>query len=316
MNTLLDIAKMNGSDAVVGLIDETTKLHPEITSVAARTIRGLMYKTLVRTGLPTAGFRNAGEGATPSNSVYENRLVETYILNPMWQCDRAVADKHEDGAEAFIALEGEGMVEAAFQTLARQFYYGAANGGDAKGHPGLIDAYDSTNMVVDAGGTTANTGSSVWLVKTDVKNVQWVYGADGSLDLSDVTTQRVADPNNANKYLTMYLQELLAYPGLQVGSIRGVCRIKKLTADVGHTLTDAVLAQAIAKFQAGIRPDLILMGRRSRSQLQQSRTVTLFGNSSGKPDGGNATVAPTPTEYEGIPIKATDAILDTESLTL
>ncbi len=315
MNTLLDIAKMNGSDAVVGLIDETTKLHPEIRSVSARTIKGMQYKTLVRTGLPTASFRNAGEGATPSNSIYENRLVETYILNPMWQVDKAVADKHVDGHEAMIALEDEGMVEAAFQTLGKQFYYGTGTG-DAKGHPGLIDAYDSTNMVVDAGGTTASTGSSVWLIKTDAKNVQWVYGANGSLDLSDVTTQRVVDPNTSTKYLTMYLQELLAYPGLQVGSIRGVCRIKKLTADSGKGLTDALLAQAIAKFQVGIRPDLILMSRRSRAQLQQSRTVVLQGGGAGNANGGSMTIAPTPTEYEGIPIQATDSIVDTESLTL
>jgi len=34
------IAKANGSDAVVGLIDETTKVHPELRIGAARTIRG------------------------------------------------------------------------------------------------------------------------------------------------------------------------------------------------------------------------------------------------------------------------------------
>jgi len=171
-------------------------------------------------------------------------------------------------------------------------------------------------MVVDAGGTTASTGSSVWLIKTDTKNVQWVWGADGALELSDVTTQRVPDPNNAAKYLTMYLQEILAYPGLQVGSIRGVCRIKKLTADSGKGLTDAWLAQAIALFQAGIRPDLILMSRRSRSQLQQSRTVVLQGGGAGNAKGDSMALAPTPTSYEGIPIEATDAILNTESLTL
>ena len=264
----------------------------------------------------TAGFRNANEGATPSNSAYENRLVETFILNPMWQVDKAIADGHEDGAETMIALEGEGMVEAAFQTLGKQFYYGRTANGDAKGHPGLLQSYDSTNMVVDAGGTTDNVASSVWLIKTDIKNVQWVFGNQGELALSDVTTQRVADANNAGKYLTMYLQELLAYPGLQVGSIRGICRIKKLTTDSGKGLTDSLLADAISKFQAGLRPDLILMSRRTRAQLQKSRTVTLFGNSAAKPSGGNATIAPIPTEYEGIPIQATDSILDTETLAL
>lgn len=316
MNTLLDIAKVNGSDAVVGLIDETTKLHPEITNIEARTIKGTMYKTLIRTGLPTVGFRNANEGATPSNSTYENRLIETFILNPMWQCDKAVADADEDGAQAFIAMEGEGSFEAALQALGKQFYYGRTSNADPKGHPGLLQAYDSTNMVVDAAGTTDNVASSVWLVKTDPKNVKWVWGANGQLALSDVTTQRVADPNNAAKYYTAYLQEILAYPGLQVGSIRGICRIKKLTTDSGKGLTDSLLAQAFGKFQVGIVPDLILMSRRSRTQLQLSRTVTLFGNAGAKPNGSNTLVAPLPTDYMGIPIMATDSILDTETLAL
>jgi hypothetical protein len=204
-------------------------------------------------------------------------------------------------------------MEASFQTLAKQFYYGRGTA-DAKGHPGLIDAYDSTNMVVDAGGTTAATGGSVWLVKFGPKAVQWVYGADGMLALSEVTVQRVLDVSS-NPY-DAYCQTLLAYPGLQVGTTRAVCRIKKLTADAGKGLTDILLSQAIAKFQVGVVPDAILMSRRSRQQLQASRTVTLFGQGSMKPSGGLATLAPLPTEYDGIPIAVTDAILDTEALTL
>ncbi|HXE53707.1 MAG TPA: hypothetical protein VN541_11855, partial [Tepidisphaeraceae bacterium] len=76
VTTLLDIAKANGSDPIVGLIDETTKAHPEISMVAARTIKGLNYKTWVRTGLPTAGFRQANQGVASSKSTYENRLVD------------------------------------------------------------------------------------------------------------------------------------------------------------------------------------------------------------------------------------------------
>lgn len=313
LTTLLDIAKANGSDPVVGLIDETTKIHPEITMVGARTIKGMSYKTWVRTSLPTAVFRNANEGSANIKSGYENRLVEAFILNPRWMADVAVADKYEDGAAAFITIEAEGVMEASMQALAKQFYYGRS-GGDAKGHPGLIDAYDATNMVVDAGGTTANTGSSVWLIKTGPKNVQWVWGAEGELAMSDVTKYPATDANG-NEF-TAYRQELLAYPGLQVGSIRSVCRIKKLTADSGKGLTDALLSSALAKFQAGIVPDLILMSRRSRQQLQASRTVTLFGQGGSAVGGNVGTLASIPDSAFGIPIQVTDAILDTESLTL
>lgn len=306
MPTLLDIAKANGSDAVVGLIDETSKAHPEITMGFARTIKGLNYKTLIRTGLPTVKFRSANEGAEVHKGVYENRLIETYIFNPRWECDKAVADGHEDGASAFIAMEAEGIMEAAWQHLSAQFYYGklSTGGNDSKGFPGLLEVYDSTNMVVDAGGTTANTGSSVWAVKFGPRHIQWVYGMNGSLDLSDVTEARVLDANS-NPY-TAYVQELLARPGLQVGSVRSCARIKKLTEDTGKGLTDTLLAKLLTKFPVGVVPDAFLMTRRSLEQLRASRTAT---NETGKP-------APVPADAFSIPIWPTDAIKDTESLTL
>lgn len=300
--TLLDIAKANGSDALVGLIDETAKAHPELMLGAARTIKGLNYKTLIRTGLPSVGFRLANEGTAASKGVYENRLIETYILNPRIEADKAVADADEDGPEAAMAREGTGVLEASMQHLCSQFYYGSAN--DAKGFPGLIAAYDSTNMVVDAGGTTPDTGSSVWFVKFGPTDVQWVYGKDGTLDLSDVRVETIYDDNS--NPLTGYVQELLARPGLQVGSIRSLVRIKKLTKDPGKGLTDDLLADALELFEVGVVPDVILMTRRSRNQLKKSRQAT---SETGKP-------APMPREYEGIPIEVTDAISNTESLTL
>lgn len=316
--TLLDIAIHNGVDAVVGLVDEASKAHPEIsgrTTIngqeiqignvgAARTIRGMNYRTLVRTALPTAGFRHANEGVAASKGTYENRLVETFILNPRFESDKAVADRHEDGWQAYLAIEASGTLEAAMQVLGKQFYYGTGAGGDAKGHPGLLASLDTTNMVVDAGGTTAATGSSVWAVKWGPMAVQWVYGADGALDLSDVRIESLVD-SGSNRF-TAYVQELLAYPGVQVASKRAIGRIKKLTEDAGKGLTDALLATLLSKFETGVRPDVFFMSRRSHKQLQSSRTAT---TTTGAP-------APFPVEAFGIPIAVTDSILDTEALTL
>lgn len=308
--TLLDIAKRNGSDAVVGLIDETITVHPELLFVPARTIKGLNYHTLVRTGLPTAGFRDANDGVDASKSTYENRLVETYILNPRWECDKAVADRSEDGPEAFIFDEAVGIMEASMQQVCKNFYYGrnASFGGDAKGHPGLIDSYDATNMVVDALGTTDKKASSCWLIRYGRQHVSWVWGENGELYMDDPRIETILGANN--KKLTGYVQELLAYPGLQVGSLKSVVRIKKLTEDSGKGLTDALIYQALSKFPAGTQPDIILCSRRSLEQLRASRTAT---NQTGTP-------APIPESIAGaggaIPIYPTDAIVDTETLAL
>lgn len=316
--TLLDIAKANGSDAVVGLIDETTKFYPEIKLLPARTITGMNYKTLVRTTLPSGStFRNANEGADVSKAEYDNRLVETYTFNPRWECDKAVADRYEDGPEAFVALEADAQMKYAWSDLARQFYYGNTAGGfraNVKGFPGLINAVDKTTMELDAGGTTDSTASSVWGIKFGPQDVTWVYGKEGSLDLSDLRTETLRDVNN--KPFTGLVQEILAYPGLQVGSIQSIGRIKKLTADANKGLTDAVIADFLALFPANETPDILLMSRRSRTQLQKSRAVTIFTSGSDKSKGSTESVSALPDSAFDIPIAITDAIANTEPLAL
>lgn len=302
MPTLLDVAKINGSDDIAGLIDEASKYTPEVGSGYARTIKGINYKTLVRTALPTARFRDYNDGADATKGRYENRLVETYVLNPRWECDKAVADAHEDGAEAFIALEAEAILQASMLTLGRQFYYGRGTNGDGKGHPGLIDGYDATNMVVDAGGSTDDTATSVWAVKWGPKDVGWVLGKDGNINVDPVRIADIVGQNN--KKLTGYVQELLAYVGVQVGSTRCVGRIKKITEDSTKTLTDKLISKLLGKFPANVVPDALYMSRRSLNQLQESRTAT---NPTGAP-------APFPTEAFGIPIVVTESILNTEKL--
>jgi len=310
--TLLDIAKRNAADLTIELLDEAAKANPEVGMGAARTIRGQLYKTLVRTGWPTVTFRNANEGTAADHSKTENRLVETYILNPQWECDKAVADRSEDGTEAYIADEADATVSASIFQVAKCFYYGNdATFGDAKGFPGLLQAYDSTattGMVVDAGGTTANTGSSVWAVTWGEKFVQWVWGQGGNLELSDVQEARLTD-TTGNPY-DGYRQSLMGYPGLQVRHSKCVGRIKKITADSGKRLTDLLIYSLLAKFPAKLHPDVLFMTLRSLEQLRASRTAT---NPTGAP-------APYPEYIQGrskrIPILVTEALVDTESLTL
>lgn len=321
MLTLLDIAKRNAADPAVGLIDETYTVHPEISGMTmflgmpttipnvgdSRTIRGQNYKTLVRTALPSVAFRNANEGVVPTQATHENRQVDTYILNPRWQADKAVADRSEDGPEAMIADEAAAHMMASLKILAQCFYYGNVATAsqlvaDAKGFPGLLQSY-STTYEVDAGGTTAGTGSSVWAVKFGRQAVQWVWGENGMLELSDVEL-RDAEDADGNKF-TAYHQELLAYPGLQVASTRAIGRIKDLTEDSGKTLTDDMIADLLSKFEVGWKPDVLFMTRRSLKQLRASRTAT---NSTGAP-------APFPTESHNVPIAVTDSLRDTEVLT-
>lgn len=315
--TLLDLLKLNGADSTVGIVDEAGRIVPEIAGMSmvgatpvqvpnvgmSRTIKGTSYPTCVRTAIPIAPFRDVNEGVAPLTNSYDRRTVDTFVLNPRWECDKAIADRYEDGPLAYAAIEALGILQGAFMGLGSQFYYGRGAGGQAKGCPGLLASVDAS-YVVDAGGTTANTGSSVWAVKFGPQDVQWVLGENGRIAVSDLRVESIAD-GNGNRF-SAYVQEILAYVGLQVASVHAVGRIRKITADSGKTLTDDMISELLSRFPVGRRPDVLFMSRRSLMQLQQSRTAT---NATGAP-------APYPTEAFGVPILPSDSILNTESLSL
>jgi len=300
--TLLDIAKANGSDALAGLIDEAVATNPEFTIGYARPISGTQYKVKVRTALPSVGFRSANEGVETTKGTLVNRLVECFILDASWDVDKAVADASEDGAEAYCADEAGEHMTAAIQSICKQFYYGTASGvaGAADGFQGLVDMVDSS-MVVDAGGTTADTASSVWGVRFGPKYTAFVLGQGGAFEEGEIQTLPVVVDS---KRMWSYAQNIMGWVGVQNVNKYAIGRIRDLTADSGKGLTDALIAELLEKFPVGVKPDYLFMNRRSLRQLQSSRTAT---NSTGTP-------APFPQEAFGVPIVQTDSIINTEAL--
>src|SRR5678815_1134325 len=105
--TMLDLAKINGSDAAVGLIEENIDIAPELSIFPARTIKGTSFKTLMRTALPATQFRNVNEGVEPTKSTYANKLVETAYLDGQLEMDVAAASADEQGTAHALGLEAD-----------------------------------------------------------------------------------------------------------------------------------------------------------------------------------------------------------------
>ena len=311
--TMLDVAKLSGNDPVIGLIEENLRFSPEVTVFPFRTIRGTSYRTGLRTGLPTVGFRAANEGQTPSKSTFRQALVEAYAFGGQIEIDKAVADASEDGPAALQAIEASGVMQAGMRAIGSQIWYGVTQ--DSKGFPGLkagtpvgVSTLAGDALTVNATGTTAGTASSVYAVKFGPQDLQLIGGNNMAWNLDPFTVQQIV-ASNAGK-LTAYVAGLTSWIGLQGVNENCVRRIYNLTADSGKGLTDALLAQLLATFPVGYMPDAIFMSRRSRSQLQTSRTVTLFGQGSTRPD--QPLIAPLPTSYDGVPLYVTDSILNTD----
>lgn len=315
--TLLDIAKINGADKVVGLVEENLTFAPELSVVPGRTIRGTSYKTVSRSTYPGVGFRSANGGVAYTKSTFLNRTFECYIFTGNVRADVAVAKAHEDGAEAYRAIEASGVMKQALIDIGSQFFYGTAS--DALGFPGLKAFHDAfsaelaTDIVLDAGGTTASTGSSVYGVKFGNDGVQFIFGNDSTISLGDWFQQMVNDGTAGQDYLAD-VASMNAWIGLQAANPYCVGRLKDATADSGKGVTDARLAELLSLYPVGFKPDRWFMSRRSAFQLQSSRSATSITNSGSKAATGADVFAPTPTESNGIPITITDSIVDTETL--
>jgi len=307
--TLLDIAKLNGSDAVVGLIEENLTYAPELSVFPARTIAGTQYKTVIRTSLPSTGFRNAGDGFDAGKSEYKNVLVEAKIFGGNLQVDKAVAAAEERGAEYLKTVEAMGMMRSALIGIGSQIWYGTS--ADGKGFPGIQSFVDSS-LTIDATGSTANTGSSAYLVCLDPQNVQLCFGNGLPFDLSAWREQMVAGVNG--KLVDSWVASMNAWVGLQLVNKYSVVRIKNLTAQTGKGLTDALIAQALAALPVGYIPTNIFANRRSRLQLQQSRSVTIYTDGTKALTGSISNTAPIPTESMGIPLVVTDSLVSTEAI--
>lgn len=304
--TALDIAKMNGSDTVVGLIEENLNVAPEVMMFPARTINGVSFNTLIRTALPSPGYRAVNEGSEPRKSTYQNKLVECFYFDGQLEMDVAAADMDEQGPEHALALEADGMMRGGLLKIGSQIWYGKGTGGDAKGPPGAVEVVDPA-FVTDATGTSANTGSSVYGVKLGEKFAQLVFGRGSIFTIGEWRKQFIT--RNA-KELEAWKNALQGWQGVQWVNKNALCRIKKLTDDANKGLTDLLGATAISKMPVGFAPDFWFMSRRSRFQLQKSRATAT--NNANDP----VNYPPTPTEMNGIPIVVTDSLLDTEALTL
>lgn len=310
--TLLDIVKQDSGDVAIGLVDEASRPVPEMTGIdpwtgkrvpnmgAGEGIEGVSYEILVRTALPTVGFRSANQGTDDTKSEEQLKRVECFSMTPAWSLDHIIADRSKKSVGELMTDQGAAHVQAALQHCGRQFYYGTDN--DGKGFTGLLGLYDST-LTIDATGT-GNATTSVWAVKFGAKFVQWVYGKNGRFQVSDIRMERIPDSQTPAKYYDAYLQNMTAHVGLQMANKNSVARIKNLHAsDSNKMLDDDMLADLLAKFPVGYRPDCFFMTVRSCKQLRNSRTAT---NATGAP-------APWPTEAFGIPIIVTESITDTEA---
>ena len=296
---LADALDLSGAE--VSELKEAAPLVSRLPAVISS--NGDTHKYSKYTQAPVVGFRSENDGREFDHSVDSIVTVTLKILDFSWQVDKAVADAWRMGGPAgLIAREGMRHMQSALFMFEKQLIRGtnaASAGFNGFEDSSYLDAV-ADEMVINAGGTTANTGSSCYLLRVGETEVASVIKG-GGIELGDTIVQSVA---GSTGFYPAYYTPGCTWVAGQQGGKYSIARIANLTADSGKGLTDDLIFEAMKAFPAGMGPNLIVTNQRSAEQLRASRTAT------------NVTGAPAPPvmEVEGVPFITTDAIVETEAL--
>lgn len=299
---LLQLGDGNISDIDVTELLEDAPFLALMSAITASNMTS--HEWLKKTTAPAAGFRAINDGLENTKAAYTKVTQALKLFDAGFDMDLGLMASRN--GDALMRREAIDHLKVAFTSLEKQLFYGTGTGGIAAGFAGfaqetLVDG-KADAMVVDATGTTVAGASSVWAVRAGDSAVSVVYGLDGQIQLQPAYNTLRAG-SSAGSY-DVVRTPILFYAGCQVATSLDLGRIVNLTAQAGKGLTDALIAQLLAKFPAGRKPTHLVMNRQSQMQLQSSRTAT---TTTGAP-------APFPMESFGVPIVISDQLLITEAL--
>src|SRR6266699_6407925 len=227
---------------IVELLSQTNEILDDMLIVEGNLPTG--HKTTVRTGLPQATWRLLNNGVPNAKSTTAQITdtcgnLETYAV-----VDKDIADLNGNTAE-FRLSEVKAFLEGMSQQVATTLIYGNQSANPER-FTGLAPRYSTVTAsssqtavnVLDAGGTTANTQTSIWIVVwgADTAHATFPKGKITGLQHRDMGEWPVADAsgNTYQAYRDHFKWEI----GLVLRDWRYIVRI----ANIGTTLLNGVNA--------------------------------------------------------------------------
>lgn len=335
--TLADWVKVmdpDGSIAQVGeLLSQMNQIIEDMPFIEGNLPTG--HRGSVRTTLPTPTWRRLNKGIAPAKTTSAQITDSCGMQTQLSVVDRALADLNGNSA-AWRLQEDKGIMEGMTQDMANQLFY--ANSSTAPEKPmGFTPRYNTlvtattqtANNVVNAASSASSTSASIWLIGWDPDKVTGIFpkGSKAGLVNEDQGEDWGFDASN-NRYRA-YITYYEWKAGLHVKDWRYVVRIANIETGSGtNGLTSAapcdlvdLIDQAIAKIPnlSACRPSLY-MNRKVRRFLNKQRNYGVAASSTvnlttiNRTDSGNQRgVIQRFDNYDGIPIRIVDQLINTES---
>jgi len=320
--TLVDVMQRHGSSASPldkKIVEEVIYQAPVFEKMPVKVLKGTNYKYQVRDSIPMIGPRPYNAGVEALKSSYRTDNAECFLYDGKILVDKGLADSDPEGPNALMAEEVLAHTRGTMFGLETALFYGDAV--SKFGMRGLRNTIaDYMTRSIDPAKNTEETreagGSTVWFLQMRGDKMSVLFGNSRTIAFGPQRTQDVlrptgeVDDNGNEKIGTMeaYIRHCTFHVGFVQRSIFAAgCLVN---VDKAHPLTDEALSDALEMFPAGEKPTHIVMNSRCLSLLKKSRAQQLTYR---KGQSGQVTYAETPTEFEGIPIIVTDALLVDET---
>lgn len=366
MITSLQLAQARNNHWLTSLFTAyQAQLSVIATFAAGAPLTSTRYKSLARidqmhTGSPAASFVDRGEGLSVSGQLnFGLQELEAFRLgfvveaeeSTMLEWNKEIAQNPAGSGLDYFTETAMNATYKELRGLERQIFYGTTVA--SKGFLGLkqITSYTSGNVlaltdiaqdsdyaksVINVGGSTSSTASSVYAVRFGNDACQLRLGGPGPAASNEgagldsflnlpppVRVERIV----SSKHFWYHKSSIEGWAALSVGGSSeayasrvmpqyAVRRAANLTQDSGKGLTDLVMERLVASFPDGQAPNVFYMSRRSQEQLRDARdtarTVYVTGGA-GARNTFNAR-SELPAEWDGIPIVTTSVIANTDGI--
>lgn len=321
--TLLDLAKRLDPDGAIAtiaeLLNETNGILEDMPWMEGNLPTG--HRTTVRTGIPEPTWRKLYGGVQPTKSTTRQITDNCGMLEAYAEIDKALADLNGNTA-AWRASEERAHIEGMNQEFANTLFYG--NEGDQpEAFTGLAARFNDQlaengeNILTDAATPDGADNSSLWLIGWGPNTVHGIYpkGSKAGLAMKDMGEVTIENVDGNGGRMQAYRSHYRWDCGLTVRDWRYIARVQfdaeNLTKnaatgpdliDLMSQATEMVPSLSGARFVwYGNRNSLSFLKRQIANKVAAS-TLTM------ETVAGKHVV-----NFEGIPVKRCDAILNSES---
>lgn len=320
---LIDIYKQQDAKGqIVPVIEMLSQMNPILDdALAVECNKGGQHMHSVRTGLPSVTWGKLYQGIPQSKSTRAQVTDTTGFVEGLSTVDTRLLDISGNPGAVRLS-EAKAYLEAMNQEVATKIFYGDT-ASDPEEFMGLAPRFNSLsapngNNIINAGGTGSDN-TSIWIVTWGENQTQLLYpqNTQAGVMREDKGEQRILD-GSSNPYYAK--EELFTWHvGLAVKDWRYCARIANIdvsAALAGSTNLFTFLRKAFYKIQnrrvAGGRYAIYL----NRDMLE---VLDLLSTNAGAAD-NFVRLSRTEVEgkeilsYRGIPLRETDALVNTEAL--